>query len=582
MHADRLCDFIMKGGITSGVVYPSAITEVAQRFWFSGIAGTSAGAIAAALHAAAELRRRNGSPEGYGLLEGVPGTVGGGDKLLDLFRPDRSTRGAFKLFRSAVAMGDQSAALPIERILGGYIWRKVTFRSPEKQVVDNGLGLCTGMALGNRGGAKLPPLTEWLSEQIDEIAGMGHGHRPLTFGDLHDAPAPSNDAVRAVMGERTGVYLQMITTSLSFARPYAMPYLDERFAFRPSELRQFFPGYVVDYLEERGRVLKEDMATPPPGDLLPMPVGGDMPVIVAVRMSLSFPVLFTPIPLHYPDSMGTGAYRKIWFSDGGITSNLPVYFFDSPFPRWPTLAMNMQYATWDKEKQQNVYGRDGVGDNQRIWMAEDNADGMGEQWSEMTMNGKPLGQLLSFFGAIFRSAQTWSDSTLIKLPGYRDRVAEVWLVKGEGGLNLDMPDETVQHLIGVGRRAGEQLVERFADAPANEEMSWEGHRWCRYRTSMAAMARYLRRWEMGVSTTLAGDRSLDDLLAAVDVPTSYRFRDALQLTEATRVHGELRALVQQASGVRGDAPAGDQSVPFDGGPKSDLAIQPRLSLTPVR
>ena len=43
----RCCDLVMRGGVTSGVVYPSAIQEIAKEFYLVGIGGTSAGAIAA-------------------------------------------------------------------------------------------------------------------------------------------------------------------------------------------------------------------------------------------------------------------------------------------------------------------------------------------------------------------------------------------------------------------------------------------------------------------------------------------------------------------------------------------------------
>ncbi|MNJ28190.1 hypothetical protein D3C77_227190 [compost metagenome] len=39
------CDLIMKGGITSGVVYPLAIVEIAKAFRLRSIGGTSAGAM---------------------------------------------------------------------------------------------------------------------------------------------------------------------------------------------------------------------------------------------------------------------------------------------------------------------------------------------------------------------------------------------------------------------------------------------------------------------------------------------------------------------------------------------------------
>lgn len=53
----RRCDLVMKGGVTSGVVYPPAIIELATRYRFVNIGGTSAGAIAAAAAAAAEYGR---------------------------------------------------------------------------------------------------------------------------------------------------------------------------------------------------------------------------------------------------------------------------------------------------------------------------------------------------------------------------------------------------------------------------------------------------------------------------------------------------------------------------------------------
>ncbi len=38
------CDVVMKGGITSGVVYPTAIAGLAQRYRLRNIGGASAGA----------------------------------------------------------------------------------------------------------------------------------------------------------------------------------------------------------------------------------------------------------------------------------------------------------------------------------------------------------------------------------------------------------------------------------------------------------------------------------------------------------------------------------------------------------
>ena len=53
------CDMVMKGGITSGVVYPQAILRLARKYRFRALGGGSVGALVAALTAAAELARGN-------------------------------------------------------------------------------------------------------------------------------------------------------------------------------------------------------------------------------------------------------------------------------------------------------------------------------------------------------------------------------------------------------------------------------------------------------------------------------------------------------------------------------------------
>jgi predicted acylesterase/phospholipase RssA len=47
----------MKGGITSGVIYPKLIGKLAEKYQLKNIGGTSVGAIAAAGAAAVEFRR---------------------------------------------------------------------------------------------------------------------------------------------------------------------------------------------------------------------------------------------------------------------------------------------------------------------------------------------------------------------------------------------------------------------------------------------------------------------------------------------------------------------------------------------
>src|SRR5687768_54569 len=79
------CDLVMKGGITSGIVYPFAILELGRKYRFRNIGGTSAGAIAAAFAAAAEYARQTGDGGGFirfkTKCESLPGL------MLGLFQP---------------------------------------------------------------------------------------------------------------------------------------------------------------------------------------------------------------------------------------------------------------------------------------------------------------------------------------------------------------------------------------------------------------------------------------------------------------------------------------------------------------
>ena len=86
---DLECDLVMKGGITSGVVYPPAVLALARRYRFRSIGGTSAGAIAAGLTAAAEYNRKG---EGFQKLGAISENLGKGTFLLNLFQPSRRTR----------------------------------------------------------------------------------------------------------------------------------------------------------------------------------------------------------------------------------------------------------------------------------------------------------------------------------------------------------------------------------------------------------------------------------------------------------------------------------------------------------
>src|SRR6516162_6677204 len=91
------CDVVMKGGITSGVVYPEALSEIGASYRFRGVGGASAGAIGAAIGAAAEFGRSSG---GFARMAALPDQRGDG-RLAALFQPQASTGPLLRLMLTA-------------------------------------------------------------------------------------------------------------------------------------------------------------------------------------------------------------------------------------------------------------------------------------------------------------------------------------------------------------------------------------------------------------------------------------------------------------------------------------------------
>src|SRR5438270_12707972 len=96
------CDLVMKGGITSGVVYPLAITELSRKYLFKNIGGTSAGAIAAVITAAAEYGKRKGNSSAYDQLAALPKQLGTNNLLLRLFQPSTAAARVFRVLLAAL------------------------------------------------------------------------------------------------------------------------------------------------------------------------------------------------------------------------------------------------------------------------------------------------------------------------------------------------------------------------------------------------------------------------------------------------------------------------------------------------
>lgn len=138
-----------------------------------------------------------------------------------------------------------------------------------------------------------------------------------------------------------------------------------------------------------------------------------------------------------------GKFERSLFSDGGISSNFPVLFFDSLLPTRPTFGISL--ASYDKERH---------GDE---WVHLSDAPVQSTQ-----LPVRRIRRLGAFLFSILNTAKDWQDTLQSKLPGYAERIVEIRLdEEHEGGLNLDMTSDTINVLAKRGEVAAQKLIHEF-------------------------------------------------------------------------------------------------------------------------
>jgi predicted acylesterase/phospholipase RssA len=539
------CDVVMKGGITSGVVYPKALSEIGAAYRLRCVGGASAGAIGAAAGAAAEFGRDSG---GFDRLRKVPDGLSDG-RLAALFQPQPSTRPLLRLLLAATGNDGASktrtgprrvaaifsavfAAFPIASLIGLLIgpalvvcvfilpaWAGVALgtlvalllalagwavavliRLAVKLTVDtpaNLFGICRGLGADE----SQPGFTDWLAAHLDDLAGLPAESRPLRFGHLWTG----RPEVAAVKPADRAVDLRMISTCLNQGRPYELPAQARLFFYDPQTWRTLFPAHVMEALmqapapqpepgdEEAWRLEDRAAAAHSPA-LQRLPDPQHLPVIVATRMSLSFPLLISAIPLWTIDrrrSENGPVFAKLWFTDGGLCSNFPVHLFDSALASRPTFAINLgrfsdgQTPSPDQTK--------------NVEYARTNSSGLLPPYQAIPERG--FGAVAGFAGAALDTARGWGDSTQLHQPGFRDRIVRVLQTKSEGGMNLHMDTGAIQALASRGQAAGRVMVDQFTlpryPPSAPTATGWDNHRWVRYRALLSAMPAWLASYSRG-------------------------------------------------------------------------------------
>ena len=545
---DRYCDIVMKGGITSGVVYPPAIVKLAGQYHFKNIGGTSAGAIAAALTAAAEYQRRmSGSSAGFDLLAKLPETLGtvasGGTQLFRLFQPDAPCRRLFKILtnslnasgtyhRIAKLLGGCLSAywiasfasvilsvgvgywtdtwhagvlvflVTLPALIGASIYWDVT-----RGLVGNNYGMCRGMTTRKKWG---PALTPWLHELIQRAAGLPLD-KPLTFGDLWGAPggpAPLGTApVRSID-------LQMFTTNLSHGRPYMFPHVEPtaRLFYRPADLKPYLPREVLKWFDDHAVAYAPSTMMPasdPTAEkaarlkLREIPKPEDFPVLLAARMSLSFPLLFAAVPLYaidYEHPREERDFERCLFSDGGISSNFPMHLFDGLVPQWPTFGIDLE---------PEIKGMPGD-----TFLPTSYLGGIADRWTRFDAAPRSASRMGGFLMSILGTMQNWNDNTQARSAGVRDRVVRVRLEKNEGGMNLNMPKPVIQSVARKGGEGADQIIDRFlGPPPAQGWDGWSAQRWSRLDVFLHSLKQKIAGMKRALGPVVPHSKSYDDLKA---------------------------------------------------------------------
>ena len=281
-------------------------------------------------------------------------------------------------------------------------------------------------------------------------------------------------------------------------------------------------------------------------------------------MSLSFPLLFSAVPLHAidRDATGTPIFRPCWFSDGGICSNFPMHLFDGLVPSWPTFGINLEA----KGEWQDM-----------VYLPTHYEDGYDERWNRFADEDRePASRFGGFLAAIVGTMQNWNDNSLARMPGLRDRIARVRMLPDEGGMNLDMDKDQITAVATKGKLAAQKLIDRFALlTPAGRQAAgWDEHRFVRLNTLMKMLAERAPGVTRALSPGSAHATDFASLLqrayADPEIPPGYEDRMSPRQFAALQAVTDALAVLAQTL----EYPASE--VAFTPIPKPELRVRPPL------
>lgn len=627
---DRYCDLILTGGITSAVAYPPVAFVLGGAYRFHAIGGASSGAGIAAAVAAAEYARRRGSPQGYNRMlahvNAIADEADGRANLSRLFQPATCLRRLFRTLLRFAAL-PQHSVWHLARDAAGAYWPPLLLGLLFGVFLVHALALCTqqgwiayvlgALATGllcvawivlkdvkrlskldyglcdgltRHPDEKHPPLTEWLHQLIQTSACRDADGAPLTFADLHNAPgSPHQTLGHAGTQDRESIRLQMMVANVTLGEPARFPReaADAPLYFRVEEMRRLFPASVVDHMVAHATPY---LGTVPPIEREAMACVRstvedqrfyqlprlDLPILVAARMSVSFPLLFRAVPLWREDAtLPTPRLRRCLFLDGGLCSNFPIHLFDALVPAWPTFGVHLR----DLDPRQAAQARGHR--SPRVELPRD-CHGQLPHFADFDERAKPGERLFGLAGAMLATIKDWTDCTQARLPGVRDRIVSISLPDGIGGLNLLMRGHEIRILAKSGVEAARLLLTRFShpDAPTGQARGWDAHRLMRFRLAHQS----LLRWISGLTTSTAAPRyatPLRELLrqtldqpavARTDPDPNEPFALPLRTDQVAALEGALASLERLEAELHNS----ELSLPRPPHPGPELRVRPPL------
>jgi hypothetical protein len=280
---------------------------------------------------------------------------------------------------------------------------------------------------------------------------------------------------------------------------------------------------------------------------------------------------------------------RCWFSDGGLSSNFPLHFFDAPFPSHPTFALNLRPFHRDFPRKAD--------ESENVSSPLTLRQGREATWRYFEVGDKPassFGRIAAFMGALFDLTQNWSDNTLLELPGHRERVAHVYLEGKEGGLNLVMGPKTIARLALRGRYAAMLLMDKFVRPPsraietefesyrveqeptkiasrgaepeaiprAEPKLDWDDHRYIRLHSTLAVLRRYLEQLHHNYQ---AHGAEMEELLE--------RKLKRHNQTEREQIKQELNKIAELAGRWQSEPQLFEKNEPL---PRPELRSRPKL------